>query len=140
MTADPKKIALGFLDALRRRDFDALRDHLSEDVWFRALLTRGLHESKTREEAVRMLSEWYGNASAFETIETAHHSVEGREFIRYQFRLKPDWAPEQDHIIEQAGFCRVKDGRIRRLDLVCTGFHAVKEARGEASSSSSRAA
>jgi hypothetical protein len=26
------------------------------------------------------------------------------------------------HVIEQTGYVRVQHGRIRRLDLVCTGF------------------
>jgi hypothetical protein len=30
-------------------------------------------------------------------------------------------------VIEQTGFCRVKDGRISRIDLVCTGFHPLTE-------------
>lgn len=129
MEDSAKGVARRFLDSLRRRDFAALEECLADDVWFRALLPRKLQEAHTREETVAMLRKWYGSASELEAIDTGHHSVEGREFVRWCFRLKPDWAPEASHVIEQAGFCRVKDGRIRRLDVVCTGFHPVEDAK-----------
>jgi flavin-dependent dehydrogenase len=35
---------------------------------------------------------------------------------------RPTWAPDVWHVIEQSGYARIADGRVRRLDLVCTGF------------------
>lgn len=114
--------ALRFLHALSRRDFDEIERLLASNVWFRALLPRKAYELNRAEETLDILRRWFGEAKKFRVLRTEHHTLAGREFILYRFLLLPDWAPEQWHIIEQAGFMRVKEGRISRLDLVCTGF------------------
>lgn len=115
-------VARSFLAALGRRDFDDIERHLATDVWFRALLPRGLEEARSASETREKLSSWFSGAEPFRVLENDHHSLEGREHLRYRFLLRPEWAPEQWHVIEQVGFCRVKEGVISRLDLVCTGF------------------
>jgi hypothetical protein len=120
--------ARAFLDALARRDFSALRWLLADDVWFRILLPRQMVETHTAAEAVAAFHQWYGIVAAFEVQHLDHHTMAGREFVAYRFRLRPAWAPDQWHLIEQSGYVRVRDGRISRLDLVCTGFHAVDPA------------
>lgn len=82
-----------------------------------------LHESKTAEEAVETLRSWLLGVGGTQLLDRAHHSVQGREHVRYRFLLRPDWQPDQWHVVEQTGLCRVK-GRITRLD-VCTGFFPV---------------
>jgi hypothetical protein len=47
--------------------------------------------------------------------------------VRYRVAERPAWVPEQWHVIAQTGYLRVRDGRISRLDLVCTGYHPVVE-------------
>lgn len=116
-----------FLDALARRDFDELEALLAPDVWFRALLPRSIHETRSAGEAIAALRDWYGGASEFEPLTADRYRMANREHLRYRFRLLPAWAPEEWHEIEQAGFCRVRDGRISRLDVVCSGFHATGE-------------
>jgi hypothetical protein len=111
------------LKALAHRDFDRLKACLAADIWFRALLPKAVHESNTAVEAADAYRSWYGTAHGFEALAAEHFRMTGREFLRYRFRVLPPWAPEEWHVIEQAGFCRVKEGRISRLDVVCTGFH-----------------
>lgn len=94
------------------------------------MLPRRVHESKTGDEALAVLRRWYGSAPDLSVVTLEHHTMVGREYVGYRFRLRPDWAPEQWHLVEQVGFCRVKDGRIHRLDLVCTGFFPVAENDG----------
>ena len=108
-------------------DFDALEDCLAPDVWFRALQPRQLHESTTARAAADAFRSWFGGDSRAEILETDHHTVGGREYLRYRFLVHPYWAPEQPHVIEQTGFCRIKDGRISRLDIVCTGFFPIAD-------------
>lgn len=119
-----------FLEALRRYDFDELEACLAPDVWFRALLPKSLHESNTSEEAADAYRSWYSSMRRFELLAAEHYTLAGREYLRYRFLVLPPWAPEQWHVIEQAGFCRLKQGRISRLDIVCTGFHPVAAAAG----------
>ena len=126
-TTEAAATAIEFLEALGRRDFAEVASRLAPNVWLRVLLPRKVVETYDAEDAVAELQGWFGMASDFQVLETDHHTVEGREFIRYRFLLRPDWALGQKHVIEQTGFCRVKDGRISRLDLVCTGFFPVTD-------------
>lgn len=121
----PDTTARAFVETLARRDVAALRDLLADDVWFRILLPHEAVELHTAAETVDAFHQWYGTATAFEVEHLDHHTMAGREFVAYRFALRPAWAPDQWHRIEQSGYLRVRDGRISRLDLVCTGFHPV---------------
>ena len=121
----PASVARIFLDTLAGRDFVALRDLFADDVWFRILLPRHTVEEHTADGTVAALYRWYGTANELEVHDLDHHTMAGREFVSYRFRLRPEWAPEHWHLIEQSGYVRIRDGRITRLDLVCTGFHPV---------------
>ena len=82
-----------------------------------------MHESNTSKEAADAYRSWYGSARRFKMLTAEHSTMASREYLRYRFLVLPPWAPEEWHVIEQAGFCRVKGDRISRLDIVCTGFH-----------------
>ena len=118
----PQPVPARFLDLLGRGDFDAVGELLAPDVWLRALLVREVHESNTAAGAVAALRDWVGSPHGARILDAEHQPVTGREWLRYRFLVRPTWAPEAWHVIEQTGFCRVKDGRISRLDLVCTGY------------------
>ena len=124
ITPDPADTVDCFLAALGRQDFESLEACLAQNVWFRALLPKSLHESNTAKEAVEAYRSWYGSARRFKVQTLEHSAAAGREHLRYRFLVLPPWAPEEWHLIEQSGFCRVKEGRISRLDIVCTGFHS----------------
>jgi hypothetical protein len=122
--------AARFLEALAERDLDAILDLLAPDVWLRALLTREVAEARDARSATRLLGTWVDAPGGREVSEAAwtalaDDGVPGRARIRYRFRLRPTWAPDTWHVIEQTGYLRVgPDGRITRLDLACTGYHA----------------
>ena len=115
--------ARDFMQALLDRDYVSLAELLAPDVWFRALLPRRLVEANDASTAVETLRDWFGKAIAFEVLDSDHHEVGSRHQLRYRFRLRPDWAPDQWHDIEQMASIRVRDGLISRVDIVCTGFH-----------------
>ena len=115
--------ATEFLEALVRRNFEELATLFASNVWLRALLPRRLHESTNAPDAVEAFRGWFEGARDFRVLSLEHHPfVGGREIFSYRFLLRPDWAPEQWHVIEQVGYFRVKEGRISRIDLVCSGF------------------
>jgi hypothetical protein len=62
-------------------------------------------------------------------IQAEHQTMIGRDYLRYRFLVRPEFAPTQWHVVEQTGFVRVRDGRITRIDMVCTGFHPVDAAQ-----------
>ena len=91
----------------------------------RALLPKRVLEENTAIGVAAAYRRWYGGSGECQMLQAEHQTMVGREYLRYRFLLRPDFAPEQWHVVEQTGFCKVQDGRITRLDLVCTGFHPV---------------
>jgi hypothetical protein len=110
------------LDAIVTRDEDRLRGLFSTDVWFRALIVHRTVETHDVESAIATFRSWFGGAVRLQVLHTATYPIGGREHLSYRLRLRPEWAPEVWHVIEQSGYARIQDGRVRRLDLVCTGF------------------
>jgi ketosteroid isomerase-like protein len=119
-----------FLDALGRLDFVGLREHLHADVSLRVMLPRHLVARTSAPEAVTAFRSWLEPAHEFEIAALDHQVVEGHEHVASRFLLRPDWAPDQWHLIEQVGFVHVRNHRISRIDLVCSGFRPVHFASG----------
>lgn len=115
-------VAQAFLRAVVTCDDRRLRELLDDAVWLRAMLVREVVERHDADEAVAMFAGWFGTALEVRVLRSTTTSVATREAVTYRLRLRPHWAPDVWHVIEQTGYLRVQDGRIRRLDLVCTGF------------------
>jgi hypothetical protein len=126
MASGTESAVAEFLEALERRDFDRLEACLAPDVWFRALLPKGQRESNTAHEVAATFRSWFGDETASELIHADQYRVAGRVFVSYRLRLLSATVPGQWHVVEQAGFCRVREDRIARLDVVCTGLHPVR--------------
>jgi hypothetical protein len=121
-TLSTPTVAGQLLDAIVTRDEDQLRRLFSPDVWFRVLIVRRTVETHDAETAIATFRSWFGGAVQLQVLHTATYPIGGREHLSYRLRLRPDWAPEVWHVIEQSGYARIHEGRVRRLDLVCTGF------------------
>jgi hypothetical protein len=121
-SGDDLAIARTLLTAITRRDELALLRLFAPDVWFRALVVREVLERHDALGAVAIYHGWFGRAEAFDVLGTSLAPAVSRSHLSYRVRLRPDWAPDVWHVIEQSGYVRVRDGRIARLDLVCTGF------------------
>lgn len=124
--ASPADVVEAFLDRLGSGQHDRLEELLAPDVWMRALLTREVHEATTARETAEAFSTWVGGAAGSRMVESEHRAMAGRRFLRYRFVVRPYWEPERWHVIEQAGFCKVHEGRITRFDLACTGYFPVE--------------
>jgi TusA-related sulfurtransferase len=113
-----------FLEALTSRDFEGVEASLDPDIRFRGLLPSGLHELSGAAAVADQLRSWFEEADAFEVEEIVAEDIADRLRISYRFRLHDEdgWA-----VIEQQAFCDVDDGRIERIDLVCSGFRPVAE-------------
>ncbi len=116
------EVAQAFLRAVVSRDERRLRGLLADDVWVRAMLVREVVEGHGVDVAVELFHGWFGAAAEIQVLLATTSPVATREVVTYRLRLRPAWAPEVWHLIEQTGYLRVRDGRIRRIDLVCTGF------------------
>jgi hypothetical protein len=124
-TATPAVVTAQFISALAARDLDRIAELLDPDVWFRIVLPREIVEHRDASGVLARFRDWYVTPVEAELVAADHHTMAGREYLSYRFRLRPAWEPDRWHLIEQSGYVRVRDGRIRRLDLVCTGFHPI---------------
>lgn len=118
----PSPVATTLLDAIVRRDRAELAAVLAPDVWLRALIVRELIEQHTAGAVIEVFDGWFGHVHELQVLWVASYSIATREHITYRLRVRPDWAPDTWHLIEQSGYIRVHDGRVRRIDLGCTGF------------------
>jgi hypothetical protein len=120
---DDAVIASRFLEAIVQRDEASLLALLDPDVWLRAMLVREVIEEHDAVATLARFHGWFGSAVACEVLHAETRPIASRYHLTYRFMLRPAWAPDVWHLIEQTGYLRVRDGRISRLDLVCTGFH-----------------
>lgn len=115
-----RDVGEAFLQALANRDFEALQACLRQDVSFRALVPPGIRQASDASGTVNRLRLWFGEADSFEMLRAEIGQVAHRLSITYRIRLHDadGW-----QVIEQRLYCDVgDDGRIRTLDLLCSGF------------------
>ncbi|MDX1385517.1 MAG: nuclear transport factor 2 family protein, partial [Thermoanaerobaculia bacterium] len=126
--SSPWEVAESFLDRLRRREITSLGEILAADVWLRALLPGDTREERGAAAVVATFRGWFERAAEITLVHSQHHSLGTRELVGYRYRVRKQAGDSDLYLVEQTGYCRVKDGRIRRLDVVCTGYHRVEPA------------
>jgi len=115
--------AAAFLQGLADQDFAQLGGALAADARLRALLPKGLREWTGDEEIAGQFAHWFGDTTDFELVEATLGEVGGRLQLRWRLRLRAErlgagWFTVEQHAYGDAG----ADGRLARLDLVCTGY------------------
>ena len=115
--------AAAFLQGLADQDFDALVGTLAADARLRALLPKGLREWTGDEEIAGQFARWFGDTGDFELVEATLGEVGGRLQLRWRLRLRAErlgagWFTVEQQAYGDAG----EDGRLARIDLVCTGY------------------
>ena len=109
------------LDALTRRDFDAMGALFAEDVRFRGLVPKGPFEIDGAETAAEKFRAWFGGEDDFEVVDASLGQVGTRLYARWRIRMTPSGHPDQSRVAEQHVFTTGSD-RIQTLDLLCSGF------------------
>lgn len=131
VTREPTTVARLLLRAIVGRDDPELRSLFSDDVWLRAMLVRQTIEAHGHDAVVDVFEGWFGNAHEVQVLHASTHVVGTRHRLTYRLRLRPGWAPDVWHVIEQTGYARVEGGHVRRVDIVCTGFVPEADVAGE---------
>lgn len=111
------------VDALAARSYRRIYDVLAPDVHFRYLVPRGPAELDGAADTAAKFHAWFGDADATEREAVEANRVADRTSLRYRLRVrKPDgWA-----VIEQQLYLDVDaEGRLARIDLLCSGFRPV---------------
>jgi hypothetical protein len=122
-TAPRPALAGAFLQGLADQDFDALVGTLATDARLRALVPKGLREWTGGEEIAGQFARWFGDTGDFELVEATLGEVGGRLQLRWRLRLRAERLGAGWFTVEQQAYADAgEDGRIDRLDLVCTGY------------------
>ena len=116
-------LAGSFLEGLVAQDFARLGGALTPDGRLRALLPGGLMEWAGAEVIAGRFAFWFGDTEDFELVEATLGEVGGRLQLCWRLRLRAErlgagWFTVEQQAYGDAG----EDGRIARLDLVCTGY------------------
>lgn len=120
-------LAEAFVDSLRRRDFSRLQDLLDPQIRFRALVPPGVRDAGDAAGAVGHLRRWFGDADAFDLFASTVGHVGPRLHVSYRIRVREEgvWS-----LVEQHAYLDGKEGRIRAVDLLCSGFIPKPEGTG----------
>jgi TusA-related sulfurtransferase len=125
-TGEPPPMARDFVAALAARDFRGLHDLLAPQAQFRFLVPRGPGELVGAADIVAKFTAWFGARETVEVDDVSIGPVADRTSVRYRFRVLD--AEGRKRIEQQAYLDYDEDGRIERIDLLCSGFR-LAEAR-----------
>jgi hypothetical protein len=116
-------VAGAFLEGLAAQDFNRLDDTLTADSALRALLPRGFREWTGADVIAGQFARWFGDTEDFELVEATVGDVAGRLHLRWRLRLRAERLGNGWFTVEQQAYADADaDGRIARLDLLCTGY------------------
>jgi ketosteroid isomerase-like protein len=113
--------ALGtrLVEAIAAQDEPALATCFAADVELRALLPPGLRERTGAPDAAALIRAWFADSTELELVASETEDVADRLHVAYRFQGVEDGQP---YVVEQHLFGTVRDGKIERADLLCSGF------------------
>ena len=123
-SAAPRQDRAGaFLGSLAAQDFAQLGGTLAAGARMRALLPSDVKEWAGSGEITRVFARWFGDTQDFELIEATTGEVVGLLYLRWRLRLRAERLGTGWFTVEQQAYADTgDDGRICRLDLLCTGY------------------
>jgi len=115
-----------FVTALAKRDSKKLEACFETKARLRALVPPGPQEHLGAQVIARVFTAWFGVADTIQLVDSTSETMADRLHVRYRFR--EGYEDGETELIEQDAFCIVNQGRIRAMDLVCSGHRP--ESRG----------
>jgi hypothetical protein len=116
-------LATAVAAAVAGRDSAWLAAAVTDTVRLRALLPGGPIEEHGRDAVVARIAGWLAGMDTVALVESAGEPVADRLLIHYRLDLAQHgnrWACTQTSI------CKVKDGRLATIDLLCSGFREIQ--------------
>ena len=117
-------VAADVAAAVARRDPQQLALALTETVRLRALLPGGVIESHGRVNVAECLPSLFAEFDTVEVLESAGEAVVDRLLIHYRLALHQG---SSRWVCTQTAICKVVDGRLAVVDLLCSGFREIGE-------------
>lgn len=106
--------------AVAERDHYRLGMELTDDVRLRALLPSGATEVHGRDAMLGAFHEWFGDHRSVVLAESSGDEVGDRLLVHYRLLFEAD---AERTTLTQTWVCTVAaDGRLARVDLLCSGF------------------
>jgi hypothetical protein len=127
MSGDASGTGLGWpvagrlLEALSRRDFEALGTCLDPAVHFRALLPPTAVDVSGPAAVVSCFVRWFGGSDGYEVLDAEVGAMGPRLALRWRIRMCATAPPHEARVVEQHCFATVGE-RVEVLDLLCSGF------------------
>jgi hypothetical protein len=117
--ADASAVGTRLVEAIVARDAEALAACFAPAVELRALVPRGLRERTGAADATALISGWYADVTDLRLVDSHTEEVSDRLHVAYTVDLVEDGRP---YVVQQQLYCKIADGVIARVDLVCSGF------------------
>ncbi len=105
--------------AVAAQDEAALAECFVPEVEFRALIPPGLRERTGAVEAAALISQWFGDSSGLQLLNSRSDQVGDRLHVSYRLSGVEEG---KAYVVEQHLFCTIGGGKISRADLLCSGF------------------
>jgi hypothetical protein len=115
----PGLLASRLIDAIAARDEPAIAACFADGAEFRALIPSGLRERSGATEAASLIVGWFADSTEFELLESHSDEIADRLHLSYRFAGVEE---DEPYVVEQQVFCTVRNGRIDRADVLCSGF------------------
>ena len=122
-----RQLGEAWIQAVTRGTLDALGTMCLPDVHSRLLTPSRFVTYDSAVDLMAKFTQWFGECSNF-TVEHSRIELVGERLgISYRFLLR-----EQGRwfVVEQQLYCTLQEGRIARLDLMCSGFQPVEQGDG----------
>jgi hypothetical protein len=129
MSAVPRPSRAGaLLEGLAAQDFTLVGGAFTSDARLRALLPARLRECDGANVIAEQFASWFGQTEDFEFVEGSAADVGGRLHLRWRLRLRAERVGAGWFTVEQQAYADTgEDGRIVRLDLLCTGYRPERD-------------
>ena len=106
-----------------RRDPQRLSAALTETVRLRALLPGGPIEAHGQENVAALLCALFADFDTVDVVESAGEPVADKLLIHYRLHVTQ---AAQRWVCTQTAVCRLVDGRLAVIDLLCSGFREIE--------------
>jgi ketosteroid isomerase-like protein len=105
--------------AIGARDASAIAACFTQDAEFRALVPPGLRERTGATETASLFTAWFSDSTEFGVVDSRIDDVGGKVYVSYRLEGIEEGKP---YMVEQHLYCTLRDGKISRADLLCSGF------------------
>lgn len=112
-------VATALASAVADRALDRLAPQLDEEVRLRALLPADQIEERGREAVLARFDVWFRDHDTITLADVAGDEVGDRVLVHYKLLIDPDG---EARVLSQTAVCSMRDGRVSRIDLVCSGY------------------